>query len=636
MVASTVVAVSGIAGFVTFDGSPVAPSVAEDMNQAAPHRSINGTIARAGAGAAFLYQRRRVLAAGADDRGLVEQDRYVCIADARIDNREELVSALVPQVSDASGEAEIILASYRRWGHDCARHIVGDFAFVVWDYRRRALYAARDPMAMRSLSYWLRPGRSLGFATEVKQLLRLPNAPVHPHEAAIVGDLLGTFGEPGWTFYDGIANVEPGHQLIVDRHGARTEAFWEPDPTFRLSHQTESDYADDLRERFIESVAARLRTDAPAGILLSGGVDSGSVAASSAWLLQRKAVPTPSLHALSWAFESLPQCDERSVSRLITEPYGIDQIEIRADDAGPLADFPDHGPDRDDPFLGAFQPLSEHSLAAARVAGVGVLLGGDRGDLVIGDTGRNYLARIRARRWTDLRDELGEHRRSTSDGWVHILRRYLIAPAARRLWRRSRRHWLRWTTAGSSQMTADTGPPPWLRVRTPEDDVHVAADVPPGFGGARHARRELIFTQLHIRGMAWSERTYAKFGVTFADPFSDRRLAEWSLAVPPVVINRPGDQSKPLMRAAMRGIMPEPARARVGKVVPSALYEASLRGTAVPIVRELLDRPRLAEYGWVEPGVWSTHYEAWLEGRASLRPEWWWALGVEIWLRRYW
>jgi asparagine synthase (glutamine-hydrolysing) len=626
---------SGIVGLITFDGSPVDPRVVETMNAAAPHRSTDGTLAWAGQGAAVMYQRRRVLAGGADERGLAEQDRTICLADARIDNREELISALSPEVDEASGEAEILLASYRRWGEHCAQQVVGDFAFVVWDDRRRMLYAARDPMAMRSLAYWVRPGRSVAFATEVKQLLGLADVPVRLHEPAIVGDLLATFGQPAWTFYDGIASVEPGHQLIVDHHGHRTEAFWRPDPTFRLSLRTERDYADALRDRFVEAVAARLRTDRPAGILLSGGVDSGSAAAASGWLLQRHAVPAPTLRAFSWAFDRLPQCDERAISRLIAEPYGIDQIDVAADDAGPLAGFPDHGPDRDDPFLGAFQPLIEHSLAAARAEGVGVLLGGDRGDLVIGDTGLRYHSLLRTRQWAELRSELREHRRSTSDGWPRILSRHLVIPSLKRIHDRSRRRWLRWTGARRPQGRDDVGIPSWLRV-APAEEAPAEPRDSAEFRGARQVRREWIFTQLHIRGMAWSERTYARFGLAFADPFSDRRIVEWALAVPPVVINRPGDQSKPLMRAAMRGIMPEPARVRVDKVLPSALYEASLRGPAVPIVRELLDHPRLAEHGWVEPGPWRAHYESWLEGRESLRPEWWWALGVEIWLRRFW
>jgi asparagine synthase (glutamine-hydrolysing) len=146
----------------------------------------------------------------------------------------------------------------------------------------------------------------------------------------------------------------------------------------------------------------------------------------------------------------------------------------------------------------------------------------------------------------------------------------------------------------------------------------------------------MIFTQLHIRGMAWSERTYARYGLCFADPFSDRRLVDLALAVPQAVINRPGDQSKPLMRAAMRGTMPEEARRRVDKVVPSPLYDHALRHQASSTVRELLTRPRVAEHGWVDAQAWRDHYESWLAGQTRLQGEWWRTLGIEIWLRQHW
>jgi asparagine synthase (glutamine-hydrolysing) len=636
-VASEVVGVSGLVGVVTFEGSPVDPALTEAMAATAAHRALDGTMSWAGEGAAFVFQRRQVLAAGADERGLARADGgLVCVADARLDNREELMAALDLAGPETPSDAEVLLAAYARWGTACAARCIGDFAFVVWDARRRALFAARDPMAMRSLAYHVRPGRLVALATEVKQLLAHPEVPVRLHEQAVLGDLLGSFGRPAWSFYEGIANLPPGHLLMVDRDGYRTDRFWSPDPTFRIWMEDSSAYADQLRDRFADAVAARLRTRTAPGILLSGGVDSGSVAATAGWLRQAGATDAPPMHAFSWAFDDLPQCDERGVSRLIATHYGMEQTDIPADDAGPLAGYPEHGPDRDDPFLGAFQPLIEHSLAEARSARIGVLLGGDRGDLVIGDTGWSHLRLLLTRRWRDFLEELGEHHRATEDGWPRIVHRQLMAPIGRRVRRRSPRGWIAWArrrVAGSAQAQ----PPEWLR-RLPTTDERIDDPVerPEGFGAARAMRYDMIFTQLHIRGMAWSERTYARYGLSFADPFSDRRLVDFALAVPQAAINRPGDQTKPLMRAAMRGVMPEEARRRVDKVVPAPLYDHALRHRAVRTVRELLTKPRVAEHGWVDGDAWSDHYEAWLARRVDLRPEWWWTLGVEIWLRDHW
>lgn len=633
------VAVSGIVGLVTFDGARVDPASVEAMADAAPHRGLDGAEAWAASGAALSYQRRRVLAGGADEHGLAEADGIVCVADARLDNRPELLAALSRQygVHATSGEAEIVLAAYREWGTACAGRLIGDFAFVVWDGPRRTLLAARDPMAMRSLAFHVLPGRSVAFATEVKQLLALPHVPVRINERAVAADLLATFGHPAWSFFDGIESLPPGHVLVADRSGHRTERFWAPDPDFRLELRSEADYADALRDRFVEAVGARLRTDRPAGILMSGGVDSGSAGAAAAWLIARGGARAPSLHAFSWAFERFAECDERAISRLITDAYGIDTIDVDGDELGPLAQYPAHGPDRDDPYLGGFQPLIERSLRSARDTGVGMLLGGDRGDLLVGNSGWSFLRLAQARRWTELRTELAEYRRSTTDTWWTIAQDQFLRGVIGRLRGRSASDWAR-RLLGRARSSRVGNVPDWVR---PTLALEAAAqsgdlDLPSGFGPARRTRAELIFTQLHVRGMAWSERSYARHGLTFADPFSDRRMVEFALAVPPVIINRPGDASKPLMRDAMRGLMPNEARRRLDKVIPLRIFEEHLREDAATTVIQLLTDSRVDARGWVDGAAWRAHYDAWRAGRAPLAAEWWWTLGVEIWLRQHW
>jgi asparagine synthase (glutamine-hydrolysing) len=641
VVAAAVVAMSGLVGLVSFDGSAVEPELLEAMAMAAPHRAQDGTITWFGAGAGFVYQRKRVLARAADEQGLVASEGLVCVADARIDNRDELLDALSPlrDIERDASDAQILLAAYRCWGAQCAARVVGDFAFAVWDSRARSLFVARDPLAMRSLAFRLRPGRSIAVGTEVKQLLALPDTPVRIHEAAVMADLIGTFGAPDWSFYEGIENLPPGHFLLADAKSHQVERFWAPDPGFRIWLRDEQDYAERLRDRFAEAVANRLRTDRPAGILLSGGVDSGSAAATAGWLTRRAVVPVPALHAFSYAFERFPQCDERPVSRLIARQYGLLETDVAADDLGPLAHYPEHGPDRDDPFLGAFQPSIEHALAAARAAGVGVMLGGDRGDLLFGTTGWSFLRLAQARRWSDLRLELAEYRRGTADSWWVIMRDRLVLALIDRMRRRTPREWVRRLTGGrASSAELPAAVPPWI-VTNPSLEaaaMSARADMPSGFRASRARRYEYIFTPLHLRGMAWSERTYARHGLTFADPFSDRRLVDFALALPQTVINRPGDMSKPLMRTAMRGVMNEEARRRMDKVLPRPRYEAALGMTAVSTIRELMTKPRLEEFDWIDADAWRSHYEAWLSGALPLAPEWWWAIAVEVWLRRYW
>jgi asparagine synthase (glutamine-hydrolysing) len=635
---------SGICGVISLDGQPVPVTVVEAMAAAAPHRGravLQVSDDRSG----VLIKQARVIGATPGETSR-SPDRALVVADARIDNAPELRTTLLRYgyLREGAGDPEaLIAAAYEAWGEHCADRMVGDFAFVIWDPQRRRVLAARDPLAMRSLFFRVEPSRRLLFATEAKQLLAAPGVPVRIFEPAVAADLLASFGRPEWSFYDGLEQLAPGHTLIVGPDGRRVRRFWAVDPESRVDCRGVGECAEELRRVFTDAVADRLDHESRTGVMLSGGVDSGSVASVAGWLVERGAVRTPGLHAFSWAFDELDQCDERHISRHIVDRYGFVSTDVPADDAGPLACFPEHLPDQDDPFLGGFQPLIEHTLAAARAEGVGVMLGGDRGDLVIGDSGVSYLRLLQARQARALKEEMSEHRRAVGDPWPLIFRRHLLEAVAGRLRRRTPREWFSWTSQ-KARRTGSTGPlepqhPEWLRPSFLEqsasqvvhDDGHEVHD---RLGFARRRRHDMIFTPLHLRGVAWSERTYARYGVSFADPFSDRRVVELALALPQSVINRPGDQSKPLMRAAMAGVMPERARADADKILPLPLYERGLRRQAA-LVRELLAHPQVEARGWVDGPVLREHYERWLQGGA-LRPEFWWTLQVEIWLRTHW
>lgn len=631
---------SGICAVVELDAPPGLIDVADRMSRAAPHRG-EGRASASSDGCAVLMAQARWRPAAAPGAP-VDRSGVLVAVDARLDNAAELRAAL-RRAGHLAGDETVeglVAACYLAWGERCAERLIGDFAVVVWDPRRRRAVAARDPLGMRSLFYRVdRSGRRLLLATEVKQVLAAPDVPRNVHEASVAADLLADFGAPGWSFYDGVRAVEPGSVLVVDADGARTRSAWKLDAEHRVPVRSEAEAAEHVRRVFAEAVACRLDPDRPTGVLLSGGVDSGSVASTAGWLLERGSARTPALRAFSWAFAELVECDERHVSRHVVERYGLQATDVPADDGGPLACWPEHLPDADDPFLGAFQPLIEHSLAAARDDGVGVLLGGDRGDLVVGDTGSSYLRMLLAGQYGPLRRELAEHRSALDDPWSMIVRRHLVDAVAGRVRRRTPVEWLGWTADRARRRgPAGLAPPPWVAPHLVEALAASAepddADLQARLGPTRALRHRAVFTRLHLRGIAWSERTYARYGLAFADPFSDRRLVELLLALPAAVVNRPGDQSKPLMRLAMRGVMPEPARQQADKVLPTPLYERGLQRRA-GLIRQLLEAPLVEERGWVDAAELRRHWEA-SRGGATLRAEFWWTLQLEVWLRAHW
>jgi asparagine synthase (glutamine-hydrolysing) len=135
--------------------------------------------------------------------------------------------------------------------------------------------------------------------------------------------------------------------------------------------------------------------------------------------------------------------------------------------------------------------------------------------------------------------------------------------------------------------------------------------------------------------MVWSDRGYARFGVGFADPWSDLRLARFALAVPAQVLTVPGVVDKPLALAAMRGIMPESVRTAVAKIVPSPFYEQALQGPAATTLRGLVTGTACAARGWIDEAPLRAHAEDVIMGGPP-SPELWHAVTLELWLRRFW
>lgn len=622
----------GLCGLVHWDGTPVDPLGVQRM-AAAAHRASHGirVMAEGPVGLAQLQFTSPPEAQPESPPAMRAQDGLVLVADARLDNRNDLRRALADYVTNPDPpDSILLLAAYRRWGADCASHLLGDFAFAIYDGGRHRLFAARDPMAMRPLYYRAEPRRLL-FGSEVKQILAAPGVPIDLFEPAVAAHLVGAFGHLEWTFYDGVAQLPPAHALLAGPGGTRIWRWWDIDPGYRISYAGREQYVDHLRELFVEAVRCRMRaTTKPVGVFLSGGIDSGSIAATAAWLRKRGGA-VPELRMFCWAFECVPECDERHISDQLVKHYDLPVTYVSADASPPLADYPAHGPDRDEPFVGVYQPLIERAVETAHAQGVQLVLSGDRGDLMMGNWIGGYLAAVRTDGWIELWNELRAHRRWSRDTSASILRRFVLRPG--------------WDAVIKRLDRTDTGQrtsyPAWMAPsfahRVGLDDlVSGGSGLPIPVGGySRRQRYRAVFMPMHMRGVTWSERTHARFGTGFADPWSDRRIAEFVVAVPQQVIGYPGGPEKLLARQAMSGIMPDQVRRAARKIVPYPLYLRALRDTAVTTIESLLTESQAAARGYIELPELKRHYHAIRAGERE-HPCFWWALSLEMWLRAHW
>ncbi|WP_367171567.1 asparagine synthetase B [Halomonas sp.] len=583
-------------------------------------------------------------------RPLLDNDHHLLfVADARLDNRGECASVSHRAGSDRATDAELMLGMLRHSGERGPERLVGDFAYALWDDRRRELRLARDAMGVRSLYYRVEPKRVL-FATEAAQILAVNGVPRRLNENAVAWHLSGMQTPAGCVFYDGIDEVKPGEEVSVPAgQVARVRVFWRPDPEKRLRYRDEREYADHLRELLTEAVRCRLRARSPAGISLSGGVDSSTVASVAGWLHGREA-GVPAMRAYSWVFTDLPECDESDNVHRVADHFGIPVHGIPAEETCPLADEAANRPHEDDPFTSMFQPFMHRALSAASLEGVSVMFYGFRGDVMCGGNVNDVPGMLRAGRWRQARDELGALSRVMSLSSAATLRHYVFQPLISdllpprvRIAGRQALQRRRGAQAGRVHHGVRAGPAARAAAHV-RDDFLGRAGLPPLEPtreaakawpriAARH-RYIHIVSPLVLRGVMYAERVAAAHGIAIADPWSDRRIAEFILACPQHYVDT-AVEVKRLARRAVEGIMPADAIRSASKVSPEPLYLDALRRQAHDTVIDLMTNSRCADLGFIDEAMLRDRFTRFVSGEAPSF-ELWPTLCLELWLRRYW
>jgi asparagine synthase (glutamine-hydrolysing) len=256
---------------------------------------------------------------------------------ARIDDRENLVHKMGMKKEinlTKTPDSELILHAYRKWGEECLTHLLGDFAFVIWDKQKQKLFCARDRFGMRQL-YFAQKNKSIIICNALGCILKHPKISKELNEKAIGGFLL--FGRPEWmdksiTMFHDVTTLLPAHKLIMENGHINIQRYWKvPDDIPLLHYKKEQDYVDHFLEVFTSAVSDRLRTSSVA-ISMSGGMDSTSIAAIAKQLQKEQKFPTTQLNAVSLAYDHILPSKERYYAGLTAQHLDIPIHYIASDD----------------------------------------------------------------------------------------------------------------------------------------------------------------------------------------------------------------------------------------------------------------------------------------------------------------
>ncbi len=521
-------------------------------------------------------------------------------ADARLDNREELIRVLeIRRPAAEVTDSELILAAYDRWGAACPQHLLGDFAFAIWDGKRHRLFCARDPFGVRPFYYYA-GGTLFAFASEIKALLCLPSVPRKLNEARVADFLTSQFEDRTITFYEGILRLPPGHSASITREEVRLASYYALDPSRELRLESSEAYAEGFREIFTEAVRCRMRSAFPVGSLLSGGLDSSSVTC----VARRIRAGSGHLPTFSAVFNESAECDERSFIETVLAQSGLDPHYVNGDSLSPLVDL-DRLLWHLDEALYSFNLCLDWGLcASAKKQGVRVLLDGFDGDTTVSH-GHGYLRELAlGGEWLRLAGEargVAKHRGQSTWAWMWpLVWHYALNPASSRyapvrlVGRVSRRIARALGTAAPHSIPLPTGTPPLTeefcrRINLGERLNALWSQRP----SAPRTEREDHYRTLTSGVMPFTlevlDRGAAAFGIEQRYPFWDRRLVEFCLALPGAQkLNR--GWSRVVMRRAMEGILPAEVQWRGGKSNLTATFVHGLLTFEQERVDELIQR----------------------------------------------
>jgi asparagine synthase (glutamine-hydrolysing) len=623
----------GITGWANLDSRTPPPDGAREllhsMCERMVHRGPDAEGLMVLSGVALGMRRLAIIDLITGEQPVYNEDKSVAvILNGEIYNYRELRQDLEKQGHSfrSQSDTEVLPHLYEEYADDMVQHLNGMFAFALWDSRRRRLLIARDRFGEKPL-YWGVFDNTLLFASEPKVLLAHPSVHTSLNLQALRQYLSFDYVPAPLSIYQNINKLPAAHTLTLESGKIETRRYW------RLSYETkepppsEADAAEHLRELLADSVRLRLVSDVPLGVLLSGGVDSSTVAALA---VEASSEPVKTF-SISFAESSF---DESSYARAVAKFLGTDHHEERlsanlaANLVGEIGSWMD-------------EPFSDSSLVPTYLLSrftrkhVTVALGGDGGDELFAG-----YAMYRGHRWAEVYAKVPA-----------FLRTGFVEPLVRALPVKTRNlsfdyKALRFITGAKYDPV--TRHHVWFGSFAPDEQELLLTAEALGASDAdiyRDARRlvaecdstnvveqmQSLDAQLYLAEDILTKVDRASMAVSLEvrAPFLDPRVAEFAASLPASYKLR-GRQTKYILKRAIAPSLPPfvTRRAKKGFGVPVAEW---LKGKLRPLARDLLSPARVRRAGVFNPEYVTRLQDEHERGVANHRKLLWTLLMFELW-----
>lgn len=631
---------SGIVGIWNLDGRPVGEAVLSGLGAALAHRGSDGEGLWIRGPVGLACRLFRVTPeASAETQPFVHASGSVLVFDGRLDNREELLANLdpSPDVTAASPDPALVLATYQAFGDRFPERLAGDFALGLFDPARQQLLLVRDAIGVKPL-YYARIGDAFLFASEIKALLTHPQVSPRPHDDVLARFLLsGVHDVEGRTFFQGVQSLLPAHMATLSRRGLATRRYWDFDPSRRTRFGSFPEYAEAFRDCFQRAVSRRLRSAYPVAVSVSGGLDSSSIFCLAHTLARARPDRYPAILGVSYTSPAGSPSDEAAFLQEIEREYGVHIERVPMGALGLLNRSREAVWHTEAPFLDEQWNASQRFLSTVLRLGARVLLTGHWGDQMLFD--QAYLVDlVRRLAWAEARAHLNEFGRWFTDADPKWFRRFFIrdlvkyhvpeglVPALRGL---------------RARLVGPTRDQPWYTTafrrrarRRASGQALVGETFATVHGRSLYGE---VRASNHVLAMEWNDKVAAMHGLEIAFPFLDRNLLSFLMSIPGEVQTWKG-VPKALLREAMRGLLPDAIVRRTWKADFTHLVNEGMQRDFASLAQCLRADRMAIKWGYVKGGVMEKELgrlKDGLQGRHDSEIAWALSdlLGLELWLQ---
>ncbi|MCK5538274.1 MAG: hypothetical protein KAI79_15715 [Bacteroidales bacterium] len=541
---------SGFFGVYNRNGNPVDKKIANDMLEAISYWEpdekstwINGSVAL---GHTMLWNTPE----SKYEYLPLAKDICILTMDARIDNRNELTKELeLPdRPLEEIGDSEFILAAYARWGEECPKYLLGDFAFAIWDSQKEQLFCARDHIGIKLFHFYLSADLFI-FSNDIEGVLSHPDVS-HKLNDNIVADYLKDVGihRKSETFFENIHKLPPATSLTVTLADITEKEYWRIENSPSVRYNSFEEYVEKLKELFDCAVEARLRTSFPVAAHLSGGIDSSPIAVKAARKLRKK---NKLLYAYNW--NNIPdngdeyEFGEWNFSRRIAaEEINIEHQEFYMDPYYMVKQYNNHNI-----FTkGTMKYWKEYYVQdMVKKTNARTLLSGWGGDELISYNGRTYIAGLFSEKklrqaFKYLFDEKKYQKYTWNKFVKYTLRQILSHDMILYLTRKKK-----------SDLQFD-----YFKFLTQEFSIfmtdHKSKEFDYNVVGVRK-RQFLLYNYGHLqdRVESWALSAFSK-KIEYRYPLLDKRIVEFAIGIPEEMYYPIEGQERQLIKNAIKDLLP--------------------------------------------------------------------------------